>query len=542
MKIKSMIALNKIWKKLALGAVLTVLFVMLIMNVIVDKINTYYYLDEFEGDLESMSDVASSALEEPLWHLSEQTLLSICDSFFENKSVSQIVVTDNSLGILYDRKIYGFQHEKEMLVTKEKDIIHNENVIGSVKLTMTKYFIEQQSSRASQIRILEAVLLILFLLITLFAIISKTTKPLIDLKNALKLVADSENETPQIEINSNDEIGDLSRSFNEMSINIIDARMAIQHLNEDLEDKVELRTKELNLKNNELVESLEIIQATEEELVASNQNLSNTLSELQEVQELLVESGKMALLGELVAGVAHEINTPIGVSLTVSSFIEREVNRLVDKVNENSLTKNEFLESLGRLEESSSSIVRNLLRAGELITSFKQVAVDQASHSVRKFNFHDYIDETLRNLHSKFKHRKIDIVNNCPDDLTLISYPGAYAQVFTNLIMNSLIHGFDEEDTGLITIDVKKVDKSLIILFHDNGKGIPEEYIRKVFNPFFTTKRGDGGTGLGLNITYNIAINILKGNITCESNMNEGTTFTLTVPYHHPDIDEELHR
>jgi len=382
----------------------------------------------------------------------------------------------------------------------------------------------------------------LFLLITLFAIISKTTKPLIDLKNALKLVADSENETPQIEINSNDEIGDLSRSFNEMSINIIDARMAIQHLNEDLEDKVELRTKELNLKNNELVESLEIIQATEEELVASNQNLSNTLSELQEVQELLVESGKMALLGELVAGVAHEINTPIGVSLTVSSFIEREVNRLVDKVNENSLTKNEFLESLGRLEESSSSIVRNLLRAGELITSFKQVAVDQASHSVRKFNFHDYIDETLRNLHSKFKHRKIDIVNNCPDDLTLISYPGAYAQVFTNLIMNSLIHGFDEEDTGLITIDVKKVDKSLIILFHDNGKGIPEEYIRKVFNPFFTTKRGDGGTGLGLNITYNIAINILKGNITCESNMNEGTTFTLTVPYHHPDIDEELHR
>ncbi|WP_240837927.1 sensor histidine kinase [Acidaminobacter sp. JC074] len=541
MKKSSLLKLNKIWKKLALGAILTVLFIMLIMNVIIQRINSYYHNAEFETDLESMIDVAASSLEEPLWNLNEQTLISICDSFFKNDAVSQIVVKDVSLGILFDRKTYGFQHESDLLTKKTKEIEHNGQVIGSVELTMTRYFIEQQITRSYQIHLLEMVLLIAFLIMTLFVTITKVTKPLTSLKSALESVAESEDDVPQMDIRSDDEIGDLSRSFNIMSYKIIDARRAIQSLNEDLEHKVEERTEELNLKNAELIESLEVIRATEEELLASNKNLSNTLTELQEVQELLVESGKMALLGELVAGVAHEINTPIGVSLTVSSFIEREVNRLTDKVNENTLSKKEFLESLGRLEESSASIVRNLLRAGELITSFKQVAVDQASHSIRIFNFHDYLNETIRNLHSKFKHRKIDIVNECPEDITVVSYPGAYAQIFTNLIMNSLLHGFDEDDSGIIRVNVEKHDDDLIIRFHDNGRGIEEAYIKKIFNPFFTTKRGEGGTGLGLNITYNIAINILKGNIVCQSKLGVGTTFILTVPFHHPDIDESLY-
>jgi len=249
----------------------------------------------------------------------------------------------------------------------------------------------------------------------------------------------------------------------------------------------------------------------------------------------------MALLGELVAGIAHEISTPVGVSLTVSSFMENELNRLHKKINSNTLTKKEFMHTITTLKESSGSVVRNLLRAGELIASFKQVAVDQTSHSVRRFIFYEYVDEIFLNLKSQFKNRNIELINLCPEELDVVSYPGAYSQILTNLIMNSLIHAFDEEAEGKITVNAEKSDNTLKITFHDNGHGIPEKHIKKIFNPFYTTKRGKGGSGLGLNLTFNIITNVLKGNIICESELNEGTTFIMSVPYHHPDINEELY-
>jgi signal transduction histidine kinase len=541
MKLTSIINLNKIWKKLAFSSVLTVLLTMLIMNLIIQKVNTYYGLIDFEADLESMINVAAHSLDEPLWNLNNETLVSICDSFFEKESVSRIVVKDLSLGVMYERMSDTLEHREDLLVTKVNGIFHNEKKIGSIEFTMTRYYIDQQNMRSSQIHLLEMLLIIFLLTLTLTVIISKITKPLSDLKLALENIADNNIDVPQIEIISNDEIADLSHSFNEMSYNIYDARKAINKLNEQLETKVELRTEELNLKNYELQESLKIINVTQQELLESNHDLSRTLRELQEIQDLLIESGKMALLGELVAGVAHEINTPIGVSLTMSSYIEVEARHLLTKVEENSLSKSDFMKFLSKLEESSNIVVRNLLRAGELITSFKQVAVDQTSHSVRKFNFRDYLNETLMNLQSQFKHRDIVINNECPEDLIIVSYPGAYAQVFTNLIMNSLIHAFDQDTEGVITINAEEIGNSLQVTFHDNGHGIAEEHINKIFNPFFTTKRDLGGTGLGLNITYNIAINILKGNIICQSEIDDGTTFILTVPFHHPDIDETLY-
>lgn len=539
MKIKDRLKLNKMWKKLALGALLTVIFVMFIMGIISREIDRYYGLKDFEADLESMVNVAASSLEGPLWNLNEETLTSICDSILQIESVSRIVVKDTSLGIIYSKENSGKKHSEDRLVTSVKNIVHNNKVIGSIEFTMTKYYIEEQLNRNTQIHIVEMVIIIVLLMLTLFVIISKITKPLSNLKAALEEVTGDK--VMQIEVKSDDEIGDLTKSFNDMSSKIFDAKQSIKKLNEELEVKVVLRTEELNIKNNELRESIETIKATEEELLASNQSLSNTLRELHEVQDLLVESGKMALLGELVAGVAHEINTPVGVSLTVSSYMESETKQLLAKVKEDRLTKKEFITFLENIEESAASLVRNLLRAGELISSFKQVAVDQTSRSVRRFHVHEYVDEILTNLHSQYKNRQLVINNNCPDELDIVSYPGAYSQILTNLVMNSLVHGFNEDEEGTISIDAKRVGDTLEITYHDNGQGIPEEFIDKVFNPFFTTKRGFGGTGLGLNITYNIIVNILKGNIVCHSKPNKGTTFIITVPYNHPDINETLY-
>jgi len=542
MKITSLFDLNRIWKKLALGAIITVLITMFIMNLFTQKVNEYNTLKSFETDLESMVNVAAFSLEEPLWHLNHDTLISVCDSFFQKDSVSQIIVQDLSLGIMYERKTYAASHSDDFLVTLEKDIMHNNKKIGSIHFTMTRYYMDEQNKQNVLINYVQMFLLVFFLTTILIMIISRITRPLSDLKTAFEQVAESNDDfMPQIEVKGSDEIADLTKGFNTMSYNIFDARNSIRQLNEVLEDKVELRTLELNIKNQELHDSLEVLTTTQNELIDSNTSLSKTLKELQEIQDLLIESGKMAMLGELVAGIAHEINTPVGVSLTVSSFIEKELKQMLKKVNSNTLTKKEFTTTLTSLQESSASVVRNLLRAGELISSFKQVAVDQTSHSVRRFNFFEYVDEIFLNLKSQFKNRKIELINRCPEELNLVSYPGAYSQILTNLIMNSLIHAFDGDDAGKITIDVEEYDNTLKITFSDNGHGIPEEYVQKIFNPFFTTKRGYGGTGLGLNLTFNITTNVLKGKIICESEVDKGTTFIMSVPYHHPDINEELY-
>jgi len=542
MKITSLFDLNRIWKKLALGAIITVLITMFIMNLFTQKVNEYNTLKSFETDLESMVNVAAFSLEEPLWHLNHDTLISVCDSFFQKDSVSQIIVQDLSLGIMYERKTYAASHSDDFLVTVEKDIMYNNKKIGSIHFTMTRYYMDEQNKQNVLINYVQMFLLVFFLTTILIMIISRITRPLSDLKTAFEQVAESNDDfMPQIEVKGSDEIADLTKGFNTMSYNIFDARNSIRQLNEVLEDKVELRTLELNIKNQELHDSLEVLTTTQNELIDSNTSLSKTLKELQEIQDLLIESGKMAMLGELVAGIAHEINTPVGVSLTVSSYIEKELKQMLKKVNSNTLTKKEFTTTLTSLQESSASVVRNLLRAGELISSFKQVAVDQTSHSVRRFNFFEYVDEIFLNLKSQFKNRKIELINRCPEELNLVSYPGAYSQILTNLIMNSLIHAFDGDDAGKITIDVEEYDNTLKITFSDNGHGIPEEYVQKIFNPFFTTKRGYGGTGLGLNLTFNITTNVLKGKIICESEVDKGTTFIMSVPYHHPDINEELY-
>ncbi|MGB3367120.1 MAG: ATP-binding protein [Acidaminobacteraceae bacterium] len=508
---------NKIWKKLSVGAISTILITLVITNIIGAKINNYYSHLSFMSDLESMVSVAAISLDEPLWNLNTETLFNICDAFFENKAVSQIEVYDYALGIIYERKLDDEAHNELLLTTIEKNIIHNGAKIGYVKFSMTKYFINQKNNQNAKIYFVQMLVLIIILTSVLAIIISRITKPLSTLQLAFKEVGKSSSSfMPQIDISSSDEIGELSHHFNIMSQNIYDARNSVIQLNEDLENKVDIRTKEL----------LDV-----------NENLHQTLTELQEVQDLLIESGKMALLGELVAGVAHEINTPIGVSLTASSFIEKEVKSLIDKSNSGKLTKKDFNSTLDSLNESAAGIVRNLMHAGELVASFKQVAVDQSSHSVRSFNLHHYVNEILLNLNSQFKNRNIELINNCDDDIDLTSYPGAYSQILTNLVMNCLIHAFDNDDEGKIVIAARKKDSLVTISVGDNGKGISNDDISKIFNPFFTTKRGSGGSGLGLNITYNTVLNILKGRIKCVSTLGEGSTFIITVPYKHPDIE-----
>ncbi len=262
-----------------------------------------------------------------------------------------------------------------------------------------------------------------------------------------------------------------------------------------------------------------------------NKALIKAMAQLQATQQELIESEKMAALGNLVAGVAHEINTPVGVSMTAASYLESTTEEIASLYKSGDMKRSNLEHYLNSAYKSSTLILRNLIRAAELTKSFKQVAVDQASEEERTFILKDYLNEIVKSLQPKFKHSQIQISIVCDENIELASYPGVFYQIITNLIINSLIHGFQNEPEGEITIEGRIQDKYLILHYSDNGKGITAEVINKIFEPFFTTNRKKGGSGLGLHITYNLVTHKLKGTIRCESVVNQGTTFIMQIPF-----------
>lgn len=261
-----------------------------------------------------------------------------------------------------------------------------------------------------------------------------------------------------------------------------------------------------------------------------NSELKETLETLQQTQEQLIESEKMVSLGRLVAGVAHEINTPIGVSITASTFIQEKSLELMGLFQSGKLKRGDLEKFLESCIETHRILHLNLSKASNLVNSFKQIAVDQSVEEKRWFKLKEYINEVLLSLNPKLKKTKITVVVECPEELEIYSYPGGMSQIVTNFIINSLIHAYDDGDKGTISIKIAKDGEEISFIYSDDGKGVEKSYINKIFDPFFTTKRGAGGTGLGLNIVYNIVTHEYGGSIKCESSIGNGTTFIIKIP------------
>ena len=265
-------------------------------------------------------------------------------------------------------------------------------------------------------------------------------------------------------------------------------------------------------------------------LIKTNRNLIDSIENLNSTRDQLVQNEKMAALGELVAGVAHEINTPVGIGVTAASHLQDAVIIFTRKFNEGEITKTEFSNFLNNANEGSEILLNNLQRAAKLIRSFKQIAVDQTSENRRNFNIKETIEETLLSLQPKIKQTYIKIELECPENIEIDSYPGSYSQIISNLITNSLIHGYKSSDNGTINIMVIVDAKNIHITYCDDGCGIPEENRSKVFDPFFTTRRGTGGSGLGLNLVFNIVTQQLKGEILIADTQKKGLCFEITLP------------
>jgi len=265
-------------------------------------------------------------------------------------------------------------------------------------------------------------------------------------------------------------------------------------------------------------------------LIGNIKYLRARYKELQDTQTQLIQAEKMASLGGMVAGVAHEINTPVGMALTGITHLKDETKTLKKLYENEEMGEEDFKDFIAHSEELSRSILVNLEKAASLVRSFKQVAVDQSSEADRDFKLKEYIEEILSSLHSQIKKSKVNVKVDIDPTIEIYSNPGALSQVLSNFIMNSLIHAFDKDQDGEIRINGFFDNDKLVIIYKDNGKGMSQEVIDKIYEPFFTTNRANGGSGLGMNIVYTLVTAKLKGSITIHSKPGEGAEFIIKIP------------
>jgi len=322
------------------------------------------------------------------------------------------------------------------------------------------------------------------------------TVPLRDLMTATRSIVAGSYDSAVRGTQARDEIGDMARSVEVFRENAIAKRQA------------------------------------EEELRAAKDRAEATLAELRETQQSLIEAEKLAALGGLVAGVAHEVNNPVGISLTVASSLARRCKIFAEEIKDGAIRKSKLDEFIGLNLDAAQQLVANLQRAGDLIQSFKQVAVDRSHEDRRTFDLHESTEQILASLRPVLRKTPIALSVDGAPGVVMDSYPGAYGQVLTNLFLNAVIHAFPEpgENNRIIISTRALTDRDVEIVVADNGKGMTEEVQKRAFDPFFTTRRDQGGTGLGLHIIYSLVRQRLGGTLSLDTHAGRGTVFRITLP------------
>jgi signal transduction histidine kinase len=432
------------------------------------------------------------------------------------------VTSNNTTRITPQEKaLYETPYFEEDIVKYVAPIEFNREEVGYVYIQLDINAGLTFSTRLYIIFIVTLLVLFALVIFISFRLENLITTPLRELNADILHISQTKDYSFRVKTMPFKEIDILARNINnllnrtERHITKLDvAEQQSLLLNIELEDKVNKRT---------------------EALKDSNQELLSTLEKLHQFQGQLVESEKMASLGDMVAGVAHEVNTPIGLGVTASTLLSDRLNDIKKSFDDKTLKSSQLKRFLTEGQENVGIIYRNLNRAAELISSFKKVAVDQSNEDFRQFNFDELLKEVLLTLAPQIRNTQYHINITCPEDLLVVSKPGPINQVMINLILNSIIHGFDNRDYGTIDITVMKLGEQLNISFTDDGHGIDATIKDKIFEPFTTTKRGEGGSGLGLHLVYNLVTQALGGSIRLDSEPEKGASFEINFP-----ISEQL--
>ncbi|MBU3020996.1 sensor histidine kinase [Aestuariibacter sp. A3R04] len=366
-------------------------------------------------------------------------------------------------------------------------------------------------------------------------------------ESKVKITANDDNELRLLQESYNQVIDDLIASQSSLK----GAQNALTHANKKLDDQnlileqevakktaslsqimldLELQKDELIANQRELRQENENRQFIEDELRKRNSELAKNMEVMELMKDQLVESERMASLGGLVAGITHDVNTPLGVSVTAASFLLERLNNLRTNFNDKTLSTKSMNEYVDESEQTLTLLLTNLNRASDLIASFKRVAVDQTSEAIRLFNLNNYLHEILQSLHPTLKKTQHTVTLNCPADLEINCAPGVIAQITTNMIINSLTHGFNDRNKGRIQIDVKRDQDMVVFEYSDDGKGLDAQALTQLFDAFYTTRREEGGSGLGTHIIYNLVTQTLNGTIRAFSEPGEGLRYVITFP------------
>ncbi len=327
----------------------------------------------------------------------------------------------------------------------------------------------------------------------------------------------------------NDEVGILANAVERMRITQKISFDEISEQNLVLEKKVDKRTEELSEINTDLENSMEQLEKEQAKLILTNQALEDALDTTQKTQKQLIESEKIASLGYLVGGIAHEINTPVGNSLTLVTYMQRESETISQKLEMNTIKKRDLHEYIESTISASNTIYRNLKTTGDLVSRFKQLAADESKENIIHFYIVEYMQLILKSMGLPDAYDNVKVTIHCDPHLEVFSDAGKFSQIFTNLVANSLQHGFVNGREGQIHIRFEKVEEELFVHYEDDGVGIEKQHLESIYTPFFTTKFSGETKGLGLNIVYNVVTKLFKGSIKCESSVDQGTSFFIKM-------------
>lgn len=301
-------------------------------------------------------------------------------------------------------------------------------------------------------------------------------------------------------------------------------------LNHNLEEKVVERTSDLNDANDKLKNSLLCLEEKQSELEEMNAILEEQVDMIERTQDELVEAEKMASLGRMVSSLAHELNTPVGICVTLHSNMKVDSERIQKRLEDNQLTKNCLTEYLSDMVSVSDMFQKNLETVVDLVERFKMLSSDKIQMNEREINLYEYLHSQMSALKPELKESSHKYCIDCPKDINMVIDPSALSQVIRNLTMNSLIHGFDHRPSGQIDIHVKKKKERVVIEYADNGIGLIEGEKDKIFEPFYTTKRNQGGTGLGLSIVHSAVTQTLDGEIRIDERAKNGLKYEIELP------------
>lgn len=387
--------------------------------------------------------------------------------------------------------------------------------------------VEQQRSDTYTIGIAMALLFIAIMALILEILF----KPFEQIQALLTSTVEANRDNPKTRIhpmtyNGNNEFSPIISTFNILAEQIERFTQRLSDSNHELQQS-QAQIADLNFRLEEKVaERTEQLQARKEEAI-------NALQELKITQKQLVNMEKYAALGELVAGLAHEVNTPLSVAITAIETLEEQLDaysQTTPSSQDSSLSQGDIHPLLHSLREQVDASMKNLNLASDMISRFKQVAVDQASDQLREFELGDYLTSIISSLRPNYKYRPITIDLSCPEKIYLSGHPGALSQIMTNLIMNSLIHAFEEGQSGHIQISAQRDKDRITLIYRDDGKGMSESVVNHVFEPFFTTRRDQGGSGMGTHVIHQLVTQTLDGTVTVTSTPELGTRYVITLP------------